>query len=260
MEKQLHRLLQRQIRKHFSDAHSIPDELKDFLSSVNLAYSEFDSDLKYFEGILEQSMRELFIANNELQTKVDVSEKETEILRDEIENIVDNINEVVFKTDLNGNWVYLNSAWEKLTGISVEDSLGSFSLNLLESKHAKKINEDFTSLLKSTRTQYNRTVSFTSSKGEDKWLSIKAKVLTGSDKRVMGLIGTIADVTEKHLAEEKVKWLAAVIEKTNNTVIITDADKHIIWVNNAFEKLTGYSLHESLGESQGSYYKESILI
>ncbi len=158
MEKQFHRLLKRQLKKHFGDLSTIPAGMDDFLSSVSLAYSEFDLDLKHSEGILEISMRELFIANQELRSRAEESENEAESLRNEIGNIVDNINEVVFKTDLLGNWVYLNSAWKKLTGLNVEQSLGTFSLNLLNSNHANEINSDFTALLKSPNSEYNKIV------------------------------------------------------------------------------------------------------
>ncbi len=227
--------------------------MEDFLSSVSLAYSEFDSDLKHSEGILEISMRELFIANQELRSRAEESENEAESLRNEIGNIVDNINEVVFKTDLLGNWVYLNSAWKKLTGLNVEQSLGTFSLDLLNSNHANEINSDFTTLLKSPNSEYNKIVKYRDSLNEEKWLSIKAKADRRSDGWILGLIGTITDITEKYKAEQKVKWLATVVEKTKNTVIISDSQQRITWVNRAFEELTGYTSEEVIGKNPGHF-------
>ena len=38
--------------------------------------------------------------------------------------LVDHLKEVVFETDRQGCWTYLNRSWTELTGFSVADSLG----------------------------------------------------------------------------------------------------------------------------------------
>lgn len=46
--------------------------------------------------------------------------------------------------------------------------------------------------------------------------------------------------------------LALVAKNTSNAVIITDANRLIIWVNEGFERITGYSKNEVLGKSPGA--------
>lgn len=53
-------------------------------------------------------------------------------------------------------------------------------------------------------------------------------------------------------AEAEARKLALVARHTNNSVIITDADGRIEWVNEGFTKVTGYSLEEVKGQSPGS--------
>jgi PAS domain S-box-containing protein len=45
--------------------------------------------------------------------------------------------------------------------------------------------------------------------------------------------------------------LALVAQRTVNAVVITDARKRIVWVNPAFERVTGYSSDEVMGRSPG---------
>lgn len=45
-------------------------------------------------------------------------------------------------------------------------------------------------------------------------------------------------------SEEEVKHLALVAHNTTNSVMITDEDAQIIWVNHGFTRITGYSLEE----------------
>ncbi|MCW6564302.1 CHASE domain-containing protein (plasmid) [Yersinia ruckeri] len=45
--------------------------------------------------------------------------------------------------------------------------------------------------------------------------------------------------------------LALVAKNTSNAVVITDVNRKIVWVNEGFERITGYSLAEAFGKSPG---------
>lgn len=50
----------------------------------------------------------------------------------------------------------------------------------------------------------------------------------------------------------ELRQLALVAELTTNAVMITDERQTIVWVNDAFTRITGYSLHEALGRRPGA--------
>ena len=52
---------------------------------------------------------------------------------------------------------------------------------------------------------------------------------------------------------EDMTRLSLVAKKTSNLVIITDINGQIQWVNEAYEKVTGYSMAESLGRKPGDF-------
>lgn len=60
-------------------------------------------------------------------------------------------------------------------------------------------------------------------------------------------VGTIQDVTERIVAEDRLRLLAGVFENTAGGVIITDPDANILEVNDAFSLITGYSREEVIG-------------
>ncbi len=64
---QLHRLLQRQLQRHFGDETNIPDEWQGFIHDVNDAYHESDIDREILERSLELSSQELLEANLQMQ-------------------------------------------------------------------------------------------------------------------------------------------------------------------------------------------------
>lgn len=64
------------------------------------------------------------------------------------------------------------------------------------------------------------------------------------------LIHTIVvDVTDQHRASEQLRLQGAALQSAANGIVITDKKGVLEWVNPAFEKLTGYSAEEAVGNS-----------
>ncbi len=55
------------------------------------------------------------------------------------------------------------------------------------------------------------------------------------------------------IQKKELEHLSLIAEETINGVVITNIDGKILWINNAFEKITGYSLAETRGKSPGSF-------
>ncbi len=62
------------------------------------------------------------------------------------------------------------------------------------------------------------------------------------------IVGVARDVGERKRAEAERARLAAAVEQTADTVVITDLDGRIVYVNPAFERLTGHALAELVGQ------------
>ncbi len=69
------------------------------------------------------------------------------------------------------------------------------------------------------------------------------------DGRVIGVVLSQIDVTERKNAERERARLAAAVESTPEAVLITDQAGMIQYVNPAFEQLTGYSRYEAMGRA-----------
>ncbi|MGR3318866.1 MAG: PAS domain S-box protein [Candidatus Anammoxibacter sp.] len=73
------------------------------------------------------------------------------------------------------------------------------------------------------------------------------------------------DITEHKLVEDENVLLATAIESASNAVVITDTNGAILYVNSAFEQITGYKREEAInkkmnllksGKQDKSFYKE----
>jgi len=69
-----------------------------------------------------------------------------------------------------------------------------------------------------------------------------------SDDELLAIEGYIADISAQHQAEEQVHTLASAIEQTDDSVVITDPNGVIEYVNPAYGRHTGYRREEALGQ------------
>ncbi|BBL73931.1 EAL domain-containing protein [Methylomagnum ishizawai] len=85
-------------------------------------------------------------------------------------------------------------------------------------------------------------------KGTRRHLETHSVPLWDSERRgVRALLGVTQDVTERLRAEEKLRLSAAVVEATQEGVMITDPELRIVAVNRAFTAITGYQESEVVG-------------
>jgi PAS domain S-box-containing protein len=82
-----------------------------------------------------------------------------------------------------------------------------------------------------------------------------AAPLLDSDGQISGIVAVIADITEQKQQAEQVRLLQSVVVNTNDAILITEAETidepgpRILYVNEAFTRITGYQPHEVLGKT-----------
>ncbi|HSN92631.1 MAG TPA: PAS domain S-box protein, partial [Anaeromyxobacteraceae bacterium] len=68
-------------------------------------------------------------------------------------------------------------------------------------------------------------------------------------RKAVRFAGTTVDVTERVNAEMALRRLAAAVEQTPASIVITDANGVVEYVNPAYERTTGYSASEAIGRN-----------
>lgn len=83
--------------------------------------------------------------------------------------------------------------------------------------------------------------------GEERWTLISIYPIYYDDQQAV--ISTIIDITERKQAVENITRLSSAVEQSSASVVITDLDGDIQYVNQAFVDITGYSFEEVIGQN-----------
>jgi len=153
--------------------------------------------------------------------------------------------DAVIETDADWQLVFLNRAWESLTGRVTRECLG----RPLADFFAAGCGPDVLRVL-ADRTGAHQELSTRLVHADGRVIRV---VITTSPIPSGGVVAVLRDVTQEHAYQEELGKLSIVASSTSNLVVITDADGFIDWVNPAFEQRTGYTLDEVRGRTPGSF-------
>ncbi len=156
-----------------------------------------------------------------------------------------------WELDLNENTVALSEELQRILGVPPEKALISYDefiafVHPVE-KQFLKISIDNSRKSLNPFSLYNRIIR---PDGSVRKLHTRGEPLSDKQGKVVKMMGTGQDVTER-FHEEELEKLASAATKSYNSVIIRDRNGKIEWVNDGFTKLSGYEIEEvrnTLGE------------
>ncbi|MEM7569410.1 MAG: PAS domain S-box protein [Pseudomonadota bacterium] len=172
--------------------------------------------------------------------------------REEIAQTLEQALDAVVKIDEDNIVTFFNKAAEELWGYPREEVIGQ-NVKMLVPHEMQANHDGFVNKNRETGEDKivgtAREVPVFRKDGDQVWgqLSLsKVKV----DGRIT-YTAFVKDVTEARAQREQIKTLSLVANETDNSVVITDAQGHIEYVNPGFERMTGFSAEEVHGKRPG---------
>ncbi len=105
----------------------------------------------------------------------------------------------IFVTDSDGNYIYTNIQFQKITGQSAEESFGSGWQRALADEDRERVASSWYSATR-TAQPFEEVYRFRKPSGEVAWASVKAAAINSTDT-VSGWVGTVEDITARLKAD-----------------------------------------------------------
>lgn len=139
----------------------------------------------------------------------DLSERKQaeEILRESERRyrlVSDNIKEVIFHINAQGLWTFLNPAWVEITGFSLEESLGQSFLNYVHYEDHQHNAQQLLRLIEGEVEYCQHAIRCRTKAGGYRWIELYARLNLDINGNLLGIFGTLHDITERKQAEEEI--------------------------------------------------------
>ena len=201
-------------------------------SNKLFGYVGFDA-VKQFRTWTEDSIKLLTMVAGVITNAIKRKENERALTSSESQYrlVVDSVKEVIFQTDTLGNWLFLNPAWTEIFGYSIEESIGENFSNYIHSEEKEKNFDVLRPLIKGEIEYSLHDVIFITKEGNQKVCEVYVKSIVNESNQIIGISGTIRDISQQRKSEQEIRKLTRAIETTETGIFLSDFKGIITYVN-----------------------------
>ncbi len=172
-------------------------------------------------------------------------------------SVVESVNEVIFQTDNEGKLLFLNPAWTEITGFTAAESLGTFFFEYVYAEDKDRYWMLFLPLITKQQAFCRHEVRYVTREGGFRWMETRARLTVNKDNQVTGISGTLTDVTERHVAEEKLRnsehLYRLISENSRDLITLNDERGLALYISPSVREVLGFSPEELLGTDPFEY-------
>jgi PAS domain S-box-containing protein len=169
--------------------------------------------------------------------------------------IFEHTQDIYYRVDNEGSLVDISPSVQRYSDYSREELIGK-SIELLYVNPMDRIDLLINVMKNGEVVDYE--VNLKSKQEKVFTASVNSHIIFEPGGRVIGIEGSIRDITERKLTEEKIKKLNQAIEQSPSEIIITDVEGIIQYVNPRFTLVTGYSTEEVIGKKSRVFKADKL--
>lgn len=186
-------------------------------------------------------------------TLVDVSTlKRTEAKLARVNALVENSDQAIVSEDVDGRIVTWNRGAERLYQYTADEVLGKPCDLLTPTDNHNGTQELWRKVRRDGAITHVETTRVRKD-GSVVEVSLMLSAIRDRHGAIVGISDISHEITERKHAERQLARLALIANRTDNLVVITDPAGRVEWVNDAFCRLTEYSLAEVQGRKPGEF-------
>lgn len=142
--------------------------------------------------------------------------------------LVENLNDVVFQTDTDACFTFLNGYWEKLTGFKVSETLGRSCFDFLEHPtNTESFYQKIRRLISSGVEAIEYELLLSTRNGEHKYVEVSLSPVYDHLNRIAGISGLIRDIHAKKLTQIEIRSIHEKLRNQQRALLSLARDKSV---------------------------------
>jgi PAS domain S-box-containing protein len=201
---------------------------------------------------------------NYIAIKEDITERKSIeesllINQNRLEQIAKNSRTVIWEMDAQGFYTYINEVCDELYGYKSDEIIGQQRdlFTPLVSNHKLDYEAIGFDRLKSGSAISGYENKIVRKDGSTIWVSTSATPIFNDVNEITGFIGSDNDINERKIAEDEFRKFKTMADQATYGNAIVSMDGNLIYVNEAFAKMQGYTIDEMNGMNLMYLHPES---
>jgi len=168
----------------------------------------------------------------------------------EYKAIIDSVSDIIFEISGEGELIFLNGTWKKITGFDIEQSLHRRIFDLMHPQDQKDQRANFEQLVKGNKNSYRTFARIRTADGTFRAVEMTVSIMRQDENRKMRVVGTLTDVEERRRAEkalsEAEKKYRAIVENAAGGIYQVTPEGQYLSANPAMARILGYDSPERM--------------
>jgi len=155
---------------------------------------------------------------------------------------------IIWTCGADGQSRAVSRRWLDFTGLTMEQARGH---QWAQAIHPEDV-EQFLAMRKAAiaaHMPFQAEYRVRRADGGYRWVLNQANPQFAAGGHLLGYAGQVIDITARKQAEDRLRPMSQAVEQSPASVVITDLNGNIEYVNSKFTALTGYSLEEAIGKN-----------
>lgn len=162
----------------------------------------------------------------------------------DVKTIFDNVPILLFYKDADNHFVKANRTTADFFGISEQEIEGASCYDLMGKEQAESVHRDDLEVIRSGKPKRNIIEPV-----RNGWFRTDKIPQKDKNGNIIGIIGFALDITDQMGLQSELNVARKAIEQAPSTIVITDIEGKITYVNSKFSKITGYQYSEVVGKN-----------
>ncbi len=209
------------------------------------------------QSIRLAKMNAELVANND-RLNQEIKERErlnSNIRKQEKDNraIVDSVSDIIFEISTDGKILFLNESWSRITGFTIDMSLGRNLFDLLYAQDQTEQKNNIALLVAGKKQSYRSFTRLRTSEGNFRSVELAVSMLRQDYDKGLRVVGTITDVEDRRRAEralsEAEKKYRAIVENAATGIYQVTPEGIYLSANPAMAKILGFDITDDVLKS-----------